>query len=31
MNDILIEIMLEYIQNKYHCYEQDYELSLIHI
>ena len=25
MNDILIEIMLEYIQNKYHCYEQDYE------
>ena len=25
MNDILIEIMLEYIQNRYHCYEQDYE------
>lgn len=25
MNDILIEIMLEYIQNKYYCYEQDYE------
>lgn len=25
MNDILIEIMLEYIQNKYHYYEQDYE------
>lgn len=25
MNDIFVEIMLEYIQNKYHCYEQDYE------
>ena len=25
MNDILIEIMLEYIQNKYHRYEHDYE------